>query len=196
MQKRRDLVMAMTVAEVFLLLLFVVWVSSQAKEGPLDIEALQDKIATLEDTVARHEATIRDLEDWKSAYEAFIESLGQPKPKTVTELRERTKRNGNGGDDLPKCSPSGNRLITVRVTDGISHVRIVNDYATFPYHVGQMIEGEEINDVLSAAIRIQETNNCRFHYRLEFSSADDYLLGRRRFGTVFYPDGEIQLRTQ
>jgi hypothetical protein len=198
MRHRRDLVMAMSVAEIFLLLLFVIWVTSQAKEGPLDIEQLQDKVTKLEATVKIHEETIRDLEAWKSAYEAFIESLGQPKPKTVKELIERTERNGNGngGDDLPKCSPSGNRLITARVTDGVSRITIVNDYATFPYRVGQVFEGDEINQVILAAVRIQDANRCRFHYRLEFASASDYLLGRRRFGTVFYPDGEIQVQTR
>jgi hypothetical protein len=188
--------MAMSVAEVFLLLLFIVWLSSQAKQGPLDLTDLQAQIAALTAKVEAQDNAIRDLKEWKEAYEAFIESLGQPKPKSVQELRERTMRIGSGGDDLPRCSPNANRLLTAEVVDGMTRVRIVNDHATFPYHAGQVIEGDEINQVIAAASRIQDSNKCRFHYRLEFSSASDYLFGRKRFGIVFYPDGEIQLPAQ
>lgn len=195
MRNRRDLVMAMSVAEIFLLLLFVIWITSQAKEGPIDIEGLQARLAALEKDVESQKVELADLREWKEAYEAFIESLGQEKPKTKQELRDRTTRNlGKGGDDLPRCSPGANRLLVARVTDGITQLRIVNEYPSFPFQNGQVIEGDAVSQVILAASRIQQQNHCRFHYRLEYASPDDYLFGHKQFGSVFYPDGEIEIR--
>lgn len=185
--------MAMSVAEIFLLLLFVIWITSQAKAGPLDVAGLQERIAALERDLASQKAEIADLREWKEAYEAFIESLGQEKPKTIQELRDRTRKNqvGKGGDDLPRCSPGANRLLVARIADGNIQLRIVNGYPSFPFPVGQIIEGDSVNEVIAAASRIQEQNHCRFHYRLEYGSPADYLSGHKQFGSVFYPDGEV-----
>lgn len=195
MRNRRDLVMAMSVAEIFLLLLFVIWITSQAKAGPIDVAGLQDRIAALERDLASQKVEIADLRAWKDAYEKFIESLGQDKPKTIQELRDRTAKNlvGRGGDDLPKCSPGANRLLVASVIDGVTQLRVVNEYPSFPYHAGQVVEGQAVNEVMAAANRIQSDNHCRFHYRLEYGSPADYLAGHKQFGSVFYPDGEIEL---
>jgi hypothetical protein len=193
-RSHRDLVLAMSVAEIFLLLLFVVWIASQAQAGPLDIEQLKKQVAKLQKESEEHQSQIQNLLAWKSAYEAFIVSLGQPVPKSIEDVLQRTKQNATrGGNDFPPCSEKTNRVMAVRVANGAVQLRVLGSVSALPFADGQIIEGNDVDVAVKAVTAYQNANSCRFSYRFEFGSDADYRSGRQRFDRIFYPGGEAQV---
>ena len=181
----------------FLLLLFVVWIASVAPVGPIDPLELQRRINQLEQQVEKQQGQLKELEGWKSEYEAFIRSLGIPVPTTLNELRARTARNNapqnRGGKDLPPCAPTANRLLGAGVVNGEVQIQFLAEFPPLPYRRGQVLVGDDVGLAISAIVAYQNQNDCRFHYRLDYSADSDYRLGAQRFGPMFYPDGDLRI---
>ena len=193
MQGRRDLVLAMTLAEVFLLLLFVVWIASRAQAGEIDLPGLQRKIASLDEQVKQFKKDNEELKAWKVAYERFITGLGYELPKTP-DGAVLLPGGGNGGKDWPACEPGRNRLLQGGVISGELRIRFLREFSPSGIQAGSELQGVSAEDTLAKVEGFQIRSHCRFHYRLEFVSNSDYRLGRQRMERVFYPDGELQLQ--
>lgn len=195
MQGRRDLVIAMSVAEVFLLLLFVVWIASRAQAGVIDVPGLQRQVAALSKQVDALRKENAEAMAWKEAYRRFLEGMGYAIPATPSEqpVPINTGSGGNGGKDWPACDVGGNRLLQAGVIGGELRIRFLRGVRSLGVNSGASLSGESAESVLRQIEALQISSHCRYHYRLEFASDSDYRVGKQRLERVFYPDGEIQL---
>ena len=192
MRSRRDLVLAMSVGEIFLLLLFVVWVSSKVTEGPLDRDGLKNRVTELENQVQLLTEEVLDLRVWKKEYEAFLVSLGHKIPATLADLREKIRATGSGRGPGP-CVAVKNRLLVITVSGGIRTLSFLKDFHN--HKAGEVVDGDALATVIDEINRYQLNKSCRFNYRFDYATYEDYHDGREYFDRFFLLDGSRDLRT-
>jgi hypothetical protein len=198
----RDLVLSMTLAEIFLLLLFVVWWSSylpavEVNGVPLTVLEMQARLETLtadNDRLSRDNRILRQL-------------LGigpdVPTEKLEAAVKDAIDRFRRGH---PRCEES-NVLVHVTLIGGAARLKFLQSVADV---VGALSPGTrrraaaqaelvdaEVDEVLAATSRVYRARraagrDCRFDYRLSYASDSDYREGRERFERVFYAAGGIE----
>jgi hypothetical protein len=206
---RDNLVMSMTLAELFLLLLFVVWSSSHLpakdeKNRPVAVAELQKRIRDLQQTVDQLHKENEDLRldndllKRKFGIDPGVSGPGLPKAADDALL---TARRGQ-----PKCAED-NVLSDVVMADGVPRLTLLQS----PNEIMALIapdmrpiiaprvaltDGPQIAAVLNAVqafyrVRRTQRQECRFDYRFVYTTDTDYRAGRERFEQVFYPGGGI-----
>ena len=201
-------VVAMTIAEVFLLLMFVMWlgavIKGQAGKGQVDAAILQRRLdettkelAEANKQIGELKATVEALRIMLGANSVDPEELKRALEKKIADAVEGAKRG------KPKCAEE-NVLVEARVLDGVSQVAIVaQNGGTLDWlkkagirsaASGYVMTDLEIPMLIGAVNRKYAEADCRFDYRLTYRTADDYLAGRERFETMFYPAGRRRVQ--
>ena len=201
-------VVAMTIAEVFLLLMFVMWlgtvIKGQAGKGQIDAAILQvrlDKtskeLADATKQIGELKSTVEALRIMLGANSVDPEELKRALEKKISDAVEGAKRG------KPKCAEE-NVLVEARVLDGVSQLAIIAQNAgTLEWlkaagiraaASGYVMADSEIPMLIGAVTRKYAAADCRFDYRLTYRTADDYLAGRERFEATFYPAGRRRVQ--
>ncbi|PYR93564.1 MAG: hypothetical protein DMF84_09180 [Acidobacteria bacterium] len=193
-------VVAMTIAEVFLLLMFVMWLGTAIKgaagKGTLDAALLQAKLIRIETDVRELRVANRELNATVEALRIMLgapsisrEDLKQAFDKKLADTADAARRG------KPKCAED-NVLIDVEALDGAFVVRLAAQDQTsvnwLPMAVrlkgnGGEIEAAMIPALLDAVMQRYAAQDCRFDYRLRYRSAEDYHSAREKFEAFFYP---------
>jgi hypothetical protein len=201
----------MTLAEIFLLILFVLWYSQGAGAGPdwkRLAEERQKEINSLKAEVEQQKQDVMKLKAiekwWEENYgtrdiptstEQLRSALDTPQGKKLIEEMKR---------GFPRCAED-NILIAVFETDGATEIRIedpVNGLQTWANSAGVRIPAAGdvlrnragIDSFLQSVSTFYEngrlaTRPCRFDYKLTYKTAEDYKEGRETFEKYFYPAG-------
>jgi hypothetical protein len=207
--KRSDIVLSMTLAETFLLLLFLIWLGNVARTPagvpddptPPDIviARLKAENAKLEEESKRLTSELRRLQ---LIVDAFRKAIGIAEPITAPEqvdpaVKEAAEAARRGA---PKCA-SENVFARVSVQDGATTFTVVA-----PERVAQAVgaatgltvpigatlrDDVDVERVLQAVSAYADANACRFDYVLTYQTKSDYYDGRERFekGRLFYAAG-------
>jgi hypothetical protein len=208
--RRSDVVLSMTLAETFLLLLFLVWLGDVARnpgsEPPTDPTILKSEVERLrsanEQLALEAQRMAAENRELSLTVEAFRKSLGiktpingpDDVPDAVARAREAARRGA------PKCQ-SENLFARVSVVDG-STTLIVSAPAAVAATVGEgagvqipvdiaLTEESAVQAVLNAVSEYSRKNECRFDYTLTYRTKADYYDGREQFekGRLFYAAG-------
>lgn len=213
-QGRSDLVIGMTLAEVFLLLLFVVWwgaaiesepggvdptvtianLQAQVKELNAKISSLQGEVAGLKESLREKENTIKALQIMLNCVDGTVDDCRRGLDGINTDARRGS----------PRCEQD-NVLVNVFVHAGATRVELVGGSnetlsqlrrADGPVSKGSMLsERRDIEALLSSVTAYytsRSQDECRFDYRLSYATAEDYYQGRQLFERYFYPAGIVQ----
>jgi hypothetical protein len=202
--KQSNLVLSMTLAEVFLLLMFLIWIGEVVRHPggtTLDPTAL-----SIENEQLRQENALlkKEADDLHSSVQklqlivdAFRKSLGIQEPISdarQAEVAVETFRRG-----APRCSDN-NLFANVTMLDGVvtlsmaapDEVRhLVEEKTAGVLPAGVLVQPAQIEAVLRAVAKYSATAQCRFDYRLIYRTKADYHDGRKRFeaGSLFYAAG-------
>lgn len=214
---RTDFVIGMTLAEVFLLLLFIVWWGTAIESEPggvdptvtianlkAEVERLRGEVSGLRSEVANLQRTLREKENTIKALQIMLGCLGG----TVDDCKRgldgivADARRGS-----PKCE-GDNVLVAVSVHGGVTRVTLVGGsdetLSSLRRAEAQAIDRgttlSEVRDIeaLLASVktyyerRSEERSECRFDYRFSYTTAEDYHEGRQLFERYFYPAGIVQ----
>ena len=200
----------MTLAEVFLLLVFVVWVGQTRAASPdpaisiilQEEQELRDKLNALEAQLIEQTKKDEELEAkvkfWEDNYNMDI-------PGTQKEITDFVKQYlAQQGPGHPPCQQN-NVLVQVALINGQAQMKFVTESPP----LAQFLNAEGIKDLkvgnavtdasqIEAILRAvsnyykaksAEKHDCRFDYRLSYGTNDDYHDGRVRFEGYFYPAG-------
>lgn len=205
--ERTDLVINMTLAEIFLLLLFVVWYGHTSIIGPPDeLARLKEQVARLE---KENQTLTNDLRDARNQISDLKERLDWWRREfpTIVDLELKTplgvasKEAGRGfrrcQDDnvLIHASMIRGRLSIIWVADSPSlsdwFSRSGRPRLIFNRHI------TDKNEILSILAGIRDyyqtvkenAPECRFDYRLTYETKEDYYDGRELFERYLYPAG-------
>jgi hypothetical protein len=202
---RSELVVSMTLAEMFLLFVFLIWYTS-AKDNPAgtvgamqaENERLKKENERLKNTNGQLQAKLDDvaksLEFWRTRF-------GQYPPTSERDLATFIQELGRG---KPKCQEKQNVLIEAQVVHGQLAIRLVaespdlyrvagEDRSLFA--IGKTLDDErEIGRFLRYVREVEAVggpNNkgCRFDYHLHYATYKDEHDGRERLEDVFYAAG-------
>jgi hypothetical protein len=202
---RTELIISMTLAETFLLLLFVIW-SGAAEDHTTTppemlIQQLREENEALKNDKNRLEASLSDLTKRLEFWRTHFGEL----PQSEKDLPRILQALGRG---KPPCQEPDNMLVAASVVDGKVSLKVLTpcpDLKKALLNRGiDFSPGVELSDpasidrVLVAArefrrIIDQKPRECRFDYRLIFSSYKDYYEGREKFEKVFYTAGRTRL---
>lgn len=207
---KTDLIIGMTLAEVFLLVLFLVWYSQGPGSGPdwrLVAEKHQARIGELEQELKAKKEEIRRLQmarDW------WRKNFGMDPPASEVELIDAlgTEKGGEIRRDMargfPRCD-ANNVLVEVAIQHGGTELRVqesaptIRKWAksinrTIPPVTQALKTPEEIRSFLEVVKNFYnrpDAKPCRYDYRLRYATKEDYYDGREKFEKYFYPAGLI-----
>lgn len=199
---RTELVISMTLAETFLLLLFVVWFSVAKDGGPDDpsvlkimVAELQKKVDSLNTELAEEKNKNQDL---KERLDFWAKNFGMGIPGTMEEVRQLCREAGRGH---PKCQEN-NVLVQVAVVRGQTKMEVVAKSAALAQFlaasgistptVGTVTADPRAVETFLAGVsdfykaRSAANTECRFDYRLTYATKEDYFDGRELFEKYFY----------
>jgi hypothetical protein len=202
---RTELIISMTLAETFLLLLFVIWSGAAEDHSttPADmlIQQLKEENEALKKDKDSLEASLNDL----TKRLEFLRTHFGELPQSEKDLPRILQALGRG---KPPCQEPDNMLAAASVIDGKVSLKILaacqdlkkalsNQGIDFSPGV-ELSDPAKIDRVLVAArefrrIIDQKPRECRFDYRLIFSSYKDYYEGREKFEKVFYTAGRTRI---
>ena len=204
-KRASDFVIGMTMAEVFLLLLFLIWWAVAAEraaiagtDGTISAALLAQQVAELttrnERLNERVERLQTDLEALRVMYGA--DSASPDDINKAVQTRVRDARRG-----APRCVDS-NTLIEADVVDGITTVRLavtadpmtlasLGD-GTVTFRAGQEMQDNDIDRFLArVAVFYAAHHQCRFDYALTYRTDSDYRIARTTLEQYFYPTSRI-----
>jgi hypothetical protein len=209
-----DLVLSTTLAEVFLLLLFVAWYGvSAVSAGPGSLAQLQRDNERLTSELSNANKELVDLRPLKTRVQFLQEILKivkaedpkGPVPESIDDWvrwlkthDEHVAQNAKRGS--PMCNAGANVIVVARVFDGAVTVTVLRDISVeiksaVTYQTGQELSGPAIEQFLASIARFYDErhrhgDDCRYDYRLEWSTDNDYRFGREHFEQpYFYPAG-------
>jgi hypothetical protein len=188
----------MTLAETFLLLVFMFWYSIQPKiqEPPSPVETVMAENEKLKKRLAALEQQRADLdrrlEWWRTRF-------NQPVPGSEGELKRILFEAGRG---KPKCQDD-NLLLEVRLINGSTSVKVLSECQRLRdelllkgigFRVGAVFSAPSaVDSVLAAARDFRRGSGpdgeCRFDYHFVYATNDDYYEGRERFEKYLYSAG-------
>jgi hypothetical protein len=191
----------MTLAETFLLLVFMLWYSIRPKldtQPPTSIEVLQAENQRLKQENERLQSDINDLNRRLAFWQKRFD---QPIPGSEEEVRTFLHEAGRG---KPKCQDQ-NVLIEASVIDGTTTLKVLADSTGLrktmheqgiEFQPGTLITSPgAINAILRASRDFRkppDNADCRFDYTFKYSTHDDYYEGRERFEKYFYTAGRTR----
>lgn len=196
--RRQDLIIGMSLAEIFLLLLLIVWWSSRLETdaaGGATVEninlkaenqRLTKRVTELETALNVAQARIKEVEDILEFVRNMVQASSATKEKLEDAYKKRLQDAKRG---FPKCREA-NTLIEVRAADGEFAVVMLDDLDRFKK--GQSILGESALVLLLQRAR-EASGQCRFDYRLTYGSKADYHDARELFEKYFYPERMVKL---
>ena len=216
---RSELIIGITLAETFLLLLFVVWYGFSPEQGNSEIARLKDEVARLNKQIDGLKVQLKAdqirIDDLAEDRRILLIILGlDPKtfdPKAAgarKAIEDACKRLGQG---LPKCELE-NVLIEASVVHGQTSMKVLLTSASlsafmtslghhYPAVGVSITDPSIIQQFLDDVARYHpssgvEGGECRFDYRLRWATSDDYLYGRERFERFFYPARNMRVPAQ
>lgn len=200
---RTDLAINMTLAETFLLLMFVVWYGHTAilRQDPVArmkerLDRLEKENERLTKELKRANNQITDLTSRLELWRQLTGFESPPTPEGFTEWRKEACRSH------PKCEQN-NVLVHASVIRGqVSMVWLTESPKFTKWFtdaertaVGVTITERRTIQRFLDAVRDYYANervngaDCRFDYRLTYGSKEDYFDGREFFENYFYPAG-------
>lgn len=202
---RRELIIAITLAETFLLLVFLVWYVSPAGELPdwkTTAEQRQKEIERLRLEIARLKRQIEKLNQWWQTNWGVDCPASKAELLSVLRTREGKAILAEAGRGYPPCEES-NVLIEAEVRHGA--VRAVYGAAAETLQNwlrsqrgGRRLDEPPLEDWESVtriatlarefyAWRARLGAPCRFDYNLKYLTKEDYHDGRVLLEANFYP---------
>lgn len=210
--RRSDIVLSMTLAETFLLFLFLIWLGDVvAKSGeapPTDPSRLAADNARLTDENARLSAELKsatsDIQRLQLIVDAFRKALGITEPITSPEqVGPAAKAAGDAARrGAPKCDDD-NLFARVTVLDGVTTLLVAAPPSvlakvatTTRINVAlraTLSDEADVEGVLRAVSSYAQAKGCRFDYTLTYRTKGDYYDARERFerGRLFYAAGLV-----
>lgn len=212
---RTDLVIGMTLAELFLLILFVVWYShgpGAGKDWKQIAAEQQQQIDRLTSQVALDQTKIAELERIENFWRINFSTSPPTSVQQVTDALKSQRGAPIRADLLrgfPKCGQDDNTLVEAALQNGRTELRIrepigsasLKEWAAatgvkLPLS-GTVLAGDPAtNDFLAVLQAYYAHANaaskpCRFDYRLRWTTDTDYRIGRERLERYLYPAGLI-----
>ncbi|HKC79750.1 MAG TPA: cell division protein ZapB [Gemmatimonadaceae bacterium] len=196
----------MTIAEVFLLLMFVVWLGNVIESTPgegdpnITIAMLRERIGELE---RKNAALVAE----RTQLMAEIEAL-----KIMAANWQRKYETATRG--APKCVPDSNVLANFSVVDGVvtGVVSTTDDDVTAwladrGIPSGIVLNSAQVDQLLvsvrewyssnrvSIGDKNEQLSECRFDYHFRYVTAQDYKTAKKRFEEAgyFYPAGNTEI---
>jgi hypothetical protein len=203
LRNRGDFVISMTLAETFLLLVFMLWYSIRPRipaSVPTTIEVIRAENEELKNQIVALKKQIGDLDDKVKDYDRRLEwwktRFNLPVPGSEKELKPILIEAGRG---KPKCQDN-NILLEISLIDGVTTLKVlagssVLSTALLARHIAfspgaTVVSPAEVDAVLAESRNYRKApgpeGDCRFDYRFVFSSDHDYYEGRERFEKYFY----------
>jgi hypothetical protein len=206
--KRSDFVMGMSLAELFLLLLFcfMLVVNARSEHEPANLSslnrtalvallertqaeqaALADTIKALQKELARSRDVIAYLREWTGAPEVTV--------PLVQRTLERKILEGKRG--APACADI-NTLLQVQSSNGTRTVRLLTvdeelaqalTAAGLQLTANQLLGPAELDLFLRTTLQFENAQGCRYDYSFTYATAEDYQWCREHFERYFYPAG-------
>lgn len=211
--ERTDLVINMTLAEIFLLLLFLVWYWHTPIMGPGEIARLKEQVKRLESENNTLKQNLREAMDEISGLKQRLDWWRQVSP-LIVDLEINTppeiarKEFGRG---FRKCQDN-NVLIHASVIRGQQSMIWISDSPQLtqwilkigrplPKFNVRITDPKEIDSFLVLIrgyyqYRKKIGIECRFDYQLTYETKEDYYDGRERFEKLFYPSSISRLHMQ
>ncbi|HLG54934.1 MAG TPA: hypothetical protein VI485_06360 [Vicinamibacterales bacterium] len=192
---RTEMVISMTLAELFLMLLFVVWYGFTPLSGDAELARLMDTVAKLDadlkaaqKKVAENSVEIADLSArlkwWQSRHPDEV----------VNELK--STGDGSKGRGHDKCDESNNVLVEASVQQGDVSLRVLArpdtlaksfDDMGVPYPAVKVWLSEaDMRGFVDTVRRVNAGAECRWDFRLYYDTKVDGFDGLERFQTAFY----------
>jgi hypothetical protein len=202
--ERTSLIISMTLAETFLLLLFVVWYGYTSILGNLDSNArIKEQLERFikENKQLKNEInqTQEQIAALKRRLDLWHRITGFDNPPSISELTEWRKE---ACRSHPKCS-NDNVLIHAYVCKGKQWIVLETESPELKQWIGDagynlppigvpITNPERIQAFLSMiqdyyTAKKKEDDECRFDYYLTYESKEDYYDGRELFEHYFYP---------
>jgi hypothetical protein len=192
---KTDLIIGMTLAETFLLILFVVWYSQGAGAGPSwekIAKAREAQINDLKAQLQQQQDKVLELEkirDWwrknfgtnpPLSMDELQVALG-PKGLTIIKTDQQAATKGAGRSNLtPKCSEKGLKdVLFTTVIRGRDLYGINGPDKKF----------DELLTAYEPELREARTRDCKYSVDVSYQSdvrTDDFVFALRRLRTVFY----------
>ncbi|HXG06029.1 MAG TPA: hypothetical protein VNI77_01725 [Nitrososphaera sp.] len=213
--ERTDLVINMTLAEIFLLLLFVVWYGHTTIIGPPDeLARLKEELVRLKNE--NHTLT-KDLENaknelsdlkwrlewWRRVFPTIDTTIeGKGTPEEVRNDAGRGFRRCQDINVLIRASVIRGQQSMVWITESPQLTQWIRSTRRARPKFGVRLTDPKEIDSFLALIRDYYQNRreigfeCRFDYQLTYETKEDYYDGRERFEKFFYPSGISRLRVQ
>lgn len=188
---KTDLIIGMTLAETFLLILFVVWYSQGASAGPDWKKMLEKREAEIDDLKAQlqleREKAVelqRIREWWRKNFNvsipASMEEL-QAEGLTITKVDPKATGKRVGRSNLtPKCSELGLKEMLFETVIRGPDLYEIN---------GQSKNFEELQSAYEPELRGARTQGCMYLINASPGKGvalDGFVAGFRRLRTVFY----------
>jgi len=203
--ERTDLVINMTLAEIFLLLLFVVWYGHTAILRSDPVAQMKEKLARLERENEQLTTELKkaneDIVELRNRLDIWHQLTGFENPPSSEELTEWRKE---ACRSFPKCNKD-NTLVIASVIHGQFSMVWLNEcpnYFRWLRDSKRQLPPVEtsITDINKIRSLLRDVNDyysimkisgaeCRFDYRLTYESKEDYYDGRELFERYFYPVG-------
>jgi len=183
----------MTLAEIFLLLMLVVWwaagidAEAKAKAASVEDADLPRLVKSLKERLHELEVENDELHRRVEHLREILGARGKSESELTEAFRDRVAEAKRGH---PRCR-NENVLVEASVINGTESVRLLQDVAsTGPtkWTSGRELTRDEIGSFL-AAVRLfygSRSPECRFDYRLVFGSDSDYRYARQRYEQYFY----------
>ena len=195
---RGELVISMTLAETFLLLVFMLWYSIRPTKPPVPPQKVEVLVKENEDLKKRNSTLETQLADIQQRLEWWRKRFDQPVPGSEEELKKLLFEAGRG---KPKCQDD-NVLLDISLINGTAAIKVLADSpALRSTLLAQQIDirpgavltdGSAVNILLREARAYRKAGqdaDCRFDYRFTYATVEDYYIGRERFEKYFYSAG-------
>lgn len=208
--ERTELVISMTLAEIFLLILFVIWYGYGMDRGKLDDYALlKAQLTRLQDENERIskelEQTQNEKADLQKRLDLWRKLTSFDNPPSSSEFEEWKKEICRSN---PECEKNNNILVQASVVRGqismkllVQSPRLSEWFSNKGYPLPRVNANiTDLNTIKTFLDRVRAFNSstnvkgreCRFDYRLTYGSKEDYYDGRELFERYFYPAGLSQ----
>jgi len=199
----------MTLAEVFLLLMFIAWYGvASVSSGSGSIRELQILVEKLSSDLkeakqaADGASQLRETNKFlKEILDAVGQQLGVPTPTSVDDALAKLRAHDKYVEQVarrgsPPCVTQ-NTLGRARMISGDPEFLMIQKFESsgLVFEAGETLQERRLSELFTAVAKYYEQRRakhteCRFDYRLEWVTDGDYRAGREQFEQpYFYPSG-------